>query len=120
MYCPDYASDFKLKQTFRSKTLTYVYVSLQACDNSSNPSCIPSNAAIYLTNQTTTAGDGASIISVFVLDQAVVPESKNPVQYYINIDTNVQITHKFGGVAIIEFSSFQVDTDINIFPIPTI
>ena len=52
MYCPNITQDFELKETFRSKVPTYVYVSLTACDNSSNPSCVPADVAQYLTNAT--------------------------------------------------------------------
>lgn len=72
--------------------------------------------AQYLTNASAEA-DGAAILSVYVLDRAVAPDSKNPVQYYINIDAKVQITRVFGGAAIIEFAAFEVETDVNIWPI---
>jgi hypothetical protein len=102
MLCPNITNDFVLKETFRSKVPIYLYITLTACDNSS-ASCVASNALQYLTNQSAGAGDGASIISVYVLDKAVVPDRKDPIDYYVNIDTNIPISNSFGGVAIVEF-----------------
>lgn len=71
-----------------------------------NTGCDPTNVAPYLSDRSSEPGDGAAVISIYVLDKAISPDQKDPVQYFINIDAKAQVTKRFGGVATIEFSSF--------------
>lgn len=76
-------------------------MALTACtpSNTTNSTCDPSLAAPYLQARSSEPGDGAAVIWVYILDKAIAPDKKDPVQYYIDIDTRVQLSRKFGGAA---------------------
>jgi hypothetical protein len=38
---------------------------------------------------------------VYILDKSIVPDKKDPISYFINIDTRAEVSNKFGGAAVV-------------------
>ena len=88
-----------MNETFRSDTPDFMKIVLTACSTTTNPSCNPTDAADFLYNQSI---EWNSVeIWVYVLDKSISPDSQKPINYFINIDTKVYVTSKFGGAAVI-------------------
>lgn len=63
---------------------------MKACNPINNPLCNPNLISEYLAARTKFGGSAQ--VWVYVLDQVLNPEKKNPVSYFINIDSKTQLT----------------------------
>lgn len=95
MFCPQKEGGFNISQTFRSNKLDYVTITMKSCNPINNSNCNPDLISQYLTGRT--RNGGSAQIWVYILDQVLNPEKKDPVSYFINTDAKTQLTNKFGG-----------------------
>lgn len=63
---------------------------MRACNPINNVNCYPELISQYLA--TRTKFGGSAQVWVYVLDQVLNPENKNPISYFINIDGKAQLT----------------------------
>ena len=64
--------------------------------------------------------EGAVFISVYIMDQAINPNSKIPVSKFLNTDSEFSFTTKRGIIATIELGSYKVQTDMSVSPVEEI
>ena len=118
MYCPGTDEEFIMFETTRSENMSYILVTLQLCNVTLNPNCNHTAAQKWLINQTQQLT--VAQVWFYVLDKALFGNKKNPWEYYINIDTKIQMTKKLGGYATVEFSTFSIETDMSVLPIASV
>jgi len=81
----------------------------------SNPKCVP--LAEHDAKMNALMADyGYLEFYLYFLDQALAPESIDPISYYLNLDNSFSFTPKSGVGINAYLGTYEVETDISLMP----